>query len=172
MSNRSANPNATEKHILRGLQLQRQAYTANYAPAPCYRFAIDRDRYQAQTAPRIQFVDISSSLMATGNKRKSDSEAELEKKFRGYADKWYAETMRDSSISRMTSNINYLNVIKLGPAVVPFILRELQLDPAPWFLALRVLTEATDVGTGDGYAGNFEKIAKAWIRWGKERGLI
>ena len=93
-----------------------------------------------------------------------------EKQFREYADKWYAETVRDSSITRILSNENYLRVIELGTPVVPFILKELQSRPRPWFLVLRILTKHKDIGRG--YPGNFEKMAEAWINWGKECGII
>jgi len=50
------------------------------------------------------------------------------------------------------------------------ILRELQKEPAPWFLALRVITGEDTVGRND--AGNFSKMADAWLTWGRERGYI
>jgi hypothetical protein len=58
----------------------------------------------------------------------------IEAKFREYADKWYAETRRDSSITRILGNENYLRVIELGTPVIPFILDELRRRPRPWFL--------------------------------------
>jgi hypothetical protein len=144
------------------------SYTANTVASPiCLgfgRFGRFKGDLNKATGP-LRF-DISASVVRAAN---SEIKSSLEKDFRKYADKWYAETIRDSSISRMTSNVNYLKVIKLGTPVIPLILRELQSAPAPWFLALRVLTEEE---VGKEYAGNFEKIAEAWVSWGKERGLI
>ena len=165
MTNRVEYRDADAQHLIRNFN------KANITIAPYGMFAPDRNRYSVPTAPTYQFVDISTALMATGNKSKPDLRSSLEAKFREYADKWYAETIRESSFTKLMSNVNYLKVIKLGSDVVPLISKELQSDdPAPWFLALRVLTEETEVGRG--YPGNFVEKAKAWVAWGKERGLI
>jgi hypothetical protein len=96
-------------------------------------------------------------------------EAILRQEFRSLADAWYAETAFESSLTRMTMNLNYLRVISLGKPVVPLILRELESKPAPWFLALKAITGEDPVS--DRYAGDFEAMAEAWLNWGKERGL-
>jgi len=172
MSNRIERPRANEEHILRNIPAN--AYSGNSATASIAMFTPNRRGYQTQTGPAPRFVDMQYDVVMANPPYKpilkNSPNEQLKKSFRLYADKWYAETGRDSSISRMTSNVNYLKVIKLGPDVVPLILRELQSDPAPWFLALRVLTENFDVGSN--HAGNFEKIAEDWISWGKDRGLI
>jgi hypothetical protein len=84
--------------------------------------------------------------------------------FSALVKKWKDETGGDSSLSRITGNRHYLKIISLGPQVVPLILRELQKEPAPWFVALRVLTDELDVGKES--PGNFSRMADAWIRWG------
>ena len=61
---------------------------------------------------------------------------EPEEKFQYYLSKWKEETGGDSSLTNITSNMNYLRIISLGIEVVPMILRELQREPAPWFVAL------------------------------------
>jgi hypothetical protein len=166
--NRVENPNASELLILR--DLSSKTIKANAAVSNSIFFFRSSVRL-SQEPPKVYVHMVDSSLAnVVANFGKSFPRPDLVKSFREYADNWYKETIRDSSTSRMTSNVNYLKVIKLGPAVVPLILRELQSDPAPWFLALRVLTENTEVGKG--HAGDFEKIAEAWISWGKERGLI
>ena len=126
------------------------------------------DQATAQLLRAVKEKAARETLIADS---KSSGSHDIERKFREYADKWYAETARDSSLTRITSNVNYLKVIKLGSSVVPLILRELQSpDPAPWFLALRVLTEETNVGRE--YPGDFRRMAEAWISWGKARALV
>jgi len=90
--------------------------------------------------------------------------------FQSLSRKWKEETGAESSLSNITSNINYLKVIKMGDRAIPFILRELRSEPAPWFLALRVITEEPNVGME--HSGNFRKMAGAWIRWGEQHGYI
>lgn len=95
---------------------------------------------------------------------------EPEKKFRYYAAKWKAEIGGDSSLTSITNNMNYLRIIRIGGDAIPLILRELQREPAPWFVALRAITEDDSVGRDS--PGNFRKMAAAWIQWGKDHGYI
>jgi len=96
--------------------------------------------------------------------------ATLEAKFNALTDAWLSDTFGDSSLTRMTSNINYLSIIALGQKVVPLILRRLQIAPEPWFVALMALTGERSIGLQ--YSGNFNKIANAWLEWGRSRGLL
>jgi hypothetical protein len=97
-------------------------------------------------------------------------EQSLELKFKFLTKQWREEIGAESSLSRITGNVNYLKVISLGTAVIPLILKELQKEPAPWFVALRALTEEENVGRE--YTGNFRKMAGEWIRWGRENNYI
>src|SRR5438105_2471983 len=54
-------------------------------------------------------------------------------RFRALAERWYAETAALSSISQMAMHPAYQEVIGMGRAAVPFILRELQKQPHHWF---------------------------------------
>jgi hypothetical protein len=98
------------------------------------------------------------------------TEHSLESQFESLSSRWREEVGGESSLSRITSNINYLKVIKLGKEIVPLILKDLQKEPAPWFLALRVLTDEENVGRKR--AGNFRRMADDWIKWGKDNQYI
>jgi hypothetical protein len=98
------------------------------------------------------------------------SEESLELKFKSFSKRWREEIGGESSLSRITGNVNYLKVINLGKEVIPLILKELQEEPAPWFVALRVLTEEEKVGRD--HPGNFRQIADDWIKWGKDNKYI
>jgi hypothetical protein len=91
-------------------------------------------------------------------------------KFRYYAAKWKHETGGDSSLTNITSNMNYLRIIRIGEEAIPLILQELQRESAPWFVALRAISEDDSVGRDS--PGDFRKMAAAWIQWGKDRGYI
>jgi hypothetical protein len=112
-------------------------------------------------------VVLSLSRVSSGT---TWEETVLNQEFRSLADAWYAETAFESSLTKMTMNLNYLRAISLGKPVVPLILRELERKPAPWFLALKAITGEDPVS--DRFAGDFKVMAETWIEWGKERGLI
>jgi hypothetical protein len=95
---------------------------------------------------------------------------EAEAKFRYYASKWKEEIGGESSLTNITNNMNYLRIIRIGAEAIPLILQELQQHPAPWFVALRAITEDDSVGRNS--PGNFRAMAAAWIQWGKDHGHI
>lgn len=92
----------------------------------------------------------------------------LEEKFHQLAAIWRAETCYLSSTTAMVNHPAYQEIIDLGPAIVPLVLRELEQRPAPWFSALRALTGADPMDPAD--RGKIRKIAAAWLRWGKANG--
>src|SRR4051812_18907878 len=75
------------------------------------------------------------------------------------ASSWKRECAGVSAMSRILSNEHYLKVIRYGWAAVPFILRDLKKQAAPWFTALRVITDESDIGAQ--HRGNFRQIANA-----------
>ena len=93
---------------------------------------------------------------------------DLETQFNELVEKWIEETGGESSLSNITSNINYLRIISLGKGVVPLIIEQLKIKPAPWFVALRAITGELNVGKE--HSGNFRKIAQAWIEWCSQNG--
>jgi hypothetical protein len=92
----------------------------------------------------------------------------LEQKFQRLSAIWRAETCYLSSTTAMVNHPAYQEIIALGPAVVPLVLRELQERPALWFGALHALTGADPMDPAD--RGKVRKIAEAWLRWGREQG--
>lgn len=94
----------------------------------------------------------------------------LELEFHTLAKQWKEETGELSSLSKVCSNWNYLRIIALGEGAVPLILRELQREPAPWFVALEAISGEHNIGRQ--FAGNFRKMAAEWLEWGAARGLI
>jgi hypothetical protein len=109
------------------------------------------------------------SASADIERQPNSQDSGLESEFDRLCANWKEETGGMSSLSQITSNKNYLGVIALGQAAIPFILEELKSDPAPWFAALRALSGRDDIGRDT--PGKFRQIADAWIRWGTENGL-
>ena len=112
----------------------------------------------------------AASALAFENFTNRDRDFKIERKFQDLSEKWKAETTGMSSLSQIISNKYYLRIIALGEGVIPCILKHLRTQAAPWFAALRALTEREDIGRE--YAGNFRKIADAWIAWGQKEGHI
>jgi hypothetical protein len=64
----------------------------------------------------------------------------------------------------------YQQIIGMGREVVPLILRELEREPDHWFWALKAITGEDPVP--EQHRGRVRAMADAWIRWGREHGLL
>jgi hypothetical protein len=94
----------------------------------------------------------------------------LEARFHRLAEEWLADTENVSSVAVLTSHPKYQEIISMGWAVVPFLLTDLEGGRGCWFPALNVITGIRPFDPKQ--AGNFEKMAAAWIKWGREKHLI
>ena len=65
----------------------------------------------------------------------------------------------------------YQGIIELGMPVVPILLEELRDDPDWWGRALEVITGENPCKFPE-MSGRLDLIAKAWVDWGIERGLL
>jgi hypothetical protein len=92
----------------------------------------------------------------------------LEEKFQRLATTWRAETAHQSSSSDLILHHAFQEIVRMGPPVIPLLLRELEKRTGHWHRALRQVTGADPVPAAD--RGNIEKAAEAWLRWGKEQG--
>lgn len=110
--------------------------------------------------------DLRRALQATRRAGSQDLRAE----FNQLAEQWHDETGHMSSAISFTQHPAYLRIIGMGPAVVPFILEDLQRTQAHWFVALRLITGENPVKPED--KGKVQRLADAWIAWGRERGLV
>jgi len=100
----------------------------------------------------------------------ADNESGTEQEFALLSRRWREDVGAESSLTRITGNMNYLRIIALGWKAVPWILRDLQREPAPWFLALRAITGEETVGRE--HSGNFRSMADAWLAWGQRHGYV
>jgi hypothetical protein len=92
----------------------------------------------------------------------------VELRFQRLAARWRGETSHLSSSTQMAAHPAYQEIIALGPEVVPCLLRDLARQPDHWFTALKAITGANPVEPAD--RGRIDKMAEAWLRWGKEAG--
>jgi hypothetical protein len=91
-----------------------------------------------------------------------------EEKCRRLATAWLTETAYISSSSDLVAHPAFQEIVGMGPAVIPLLLRELENGTGHWHRALRRITGVDPVPPSD--RGNIAKMAAAWLRWGKEQG--
>lgn len=96
--------------------------------------------------------------------------ARIEEEFNELAELWYRETLVSSGYLEKILHPAYQRIIGLGKDAIPLIMRELKDEPGEWFWALRALT-GEDPTTAE-MKGNRDETAKAWLKWGTERGYI
>jgi hypothetical protein len=95
---------------------------------------------------------------------------DVEAEFRRLADWWGDEAGYLSDLTKAYAHPAYRQIVALGPAVVPVLLRDLERKPAWWLPALRELTGANPVDPAD--RGNLRRMSEAWVKWGRENGMI
>jgi len=66
----------------------------------------------------------------------------------------------------------YLEIIGIGPEVVPYILEELRRRPEHWFVALRALVPGQGPQIPDEARGKMKRLAELWVEWGKRNEFI
>ena len=94
----------------------------------------------------------------------------LQQKFSRLAAQWTAETAHLSLADRRAMHAAYQHIIGIGPDAIVLLLRELQRHPDDWFWALTAITEADPVP--EECRGDLQKMANAWIEWGREQGYL
>lgn len=95
----------------------------------------------------------------------------LEQEFQSLSSKWKAET-GVYSITFQKINDTYLDIIAMGPKVLPLILKDMTSPngSAHWHSALKAITRINPVK--DDELSKPKKIKEAWVKWGKENGII
>src|SRR5438045_3086531 len=92
----------------------------------------------------------------------------IEERFRRLAALWHTDTEYLSSMAASASHPAYQEIIRLGSAVVPLLLRDLEASHTHWFIALKAITGAQPVPQSA--AGNIPRMVEAWLHWAKDQG--
>ena len=100
----------------------------------------------------------------------SRSGPSLEHRFKELVSQWKEATAYLSSSSQLAMHPAYQQIIGMGPQAVPFLLRELRVEPYQWFWALKAITGVDPVPPSS--AGRVREMADCWLRWGHEEGLL
>ena len=83
---------------------------------------------------------------------------------------WKRETLGSSLAHRIAEHPAYQRIIGMGPAALPLILEDLAADGGHWFIALHTISGARPVPIED--RGRVRKMRDAWLRWGRDEGII
>ena len=95
---------------------------------------------------------------------------EMQSEFDRLAAEWKRETAHLSSPTMIAEHWAYQEVVGMGAAAIPMILRDLQQAPALWFMALREIAGELPIRSED--RGNIEAMRAAWIDWGERKEYI
>ncbi|MFH1114533.1 MAG: hypothetical protein V1792_11480 [Pseudomonadota bacterium] len=90
--------------------------------------------------------------------------------FERLAEQWRNEVMFLSDTEERITHPAYERIISMGRAIVPLLLRRVQEAHEHWFYALERITGEDPVDPED--VGNVENISRAWVEWGRSRGLL
>lgn len=94
----------------------------------------------------------------------------LAERFGAMVKAWKAGRGPTSSAAKMAEHPAYAQIIGLGQTAVPLLLKELHREPDHWFVALHKITGENPIPKKD--AGNVRAMARAWVEWGKSKGMI
>lgn len=83
---------------------------------------------------------------------------------------WEAQTAHLSSISDISMNTFYQEIIGMGKDALPLIFAELKRNPGHWFWALKSITGEDPVLPAQ--RGRIRQMTEAWLNWNKEKGHL
>ena len=92
----------------------------------------------------------------------------VEKKFKALSGEWKLRRLGLSVVDY--NDFANLQIIGMGPAVIPYLLKEVHNGTSIWVFALKCITGAeaeTPAMHGDGKA-----VRQAWLEWGKRHGYL
>jgi len=112
--------------------------------------------------------DISTSALDVPVHTEDDEPETMETQFNHLANTWKAETGMLSRLDQKYMHPAYQQIIGMGKAAIPFILRDLRATRGHWFWALRAIARENPVPQES--AGDIDKVIEAWLEWGRKRG--
>lgn len=129
-----------------------------------------RDRLTALTASPAMWMRRRDAAEYVHYPTRAGDRSELRRCFEKHADEWKTRTAHLSVLSQRIMHPSYQRIIGLGRDALPLIIERLSTHPDHWFWALRSISGEDPVRRED--EGRFGAMRDAWIRWGRNRGLI
>jgi uncharacterized protein (DUF1778 family) len=96
------------------------------------------------------------------------NEEYIEQNFMQLVERWRRETRGISSTTELSIHPAHQQIIEMGEAVVPLLLRELEKKSGQWFMALKTITGEDPVPPE--FRGRTQEMIKAWLEWGRKKG--
>jgi hypothetical protein len=121
-----------------------------------------------QTSSGGDIVSIHQLEADVGAVSTTTNQASLEMKFLRLRDEWKTQRGHEPSTMKAVLLPAYQTIIGIGPAAIPFLLRELETNVDNWFWALMAITEEDPVK--ESIRGDGKAMAQAWLKWGKDHG--
>jgi uncharacterized protein YukE len=111
------------------------------------------------------------ALEKTVGRMRDLAEKNASDRFATLCDRWKRETRLVSNITKKSIHPAYQQIIAMGYAAVPLILRDLQENgPQDWFWALTTITEENPIT--EEIAGKMGAMTEAWLTWGVKKGFL
>jgi hypothetical protein len=92
----------------------------------------------------------------------------IEDKFSALADAWN-DYSAGSSV-RNYNHLSHLQIIGMGLAVVPFLLRRVAAGEGAWIYALKCITGHE--AESPNMQGDAQRVIAAWVKWGERHGKL
>jgi hypothetical protein len=96
----------------------------------------------------------------------SSRQEEIELTFNTLVQQWREENRGVSSTNQMCMHPAYQQIIGMGEAVIPLLLRELEKKSGQWFWALKSISREDPVPPE--HRGKTKEMIKIWLEWGKQ----
>jgi hypothetical protein len=126
------------------------------------------ERWSKEVKTQYDFERRVRDILA-GSWQQDNLEDSLEKAFHESVDRWKADTLHWSSITKMVAHPSYLRIIGLASygrnAVLRLLIAELQNDPDHWFAALEAITGKNPVPP----TVSLGEAVASWIEWWNQR---
>ena len=120
---------------------------------------------EAEVPVILNFLhDLKRQDLSSTNRLNQD----LEVTFNHLVQQWRAETRFLSSTHQMVLHPAYQQIIGLGKAAVPLLLRELEKKSGRWFWALKSIAREDPVPPE--VRGHTPQMIHAWLAWGRGKG--
>ena len=96
------------------------------------------------------------------------SESETRTLFQRLVRLWQRQTQFQSNSRAIASDPAFLQIVGLGPAVLPLIFEQLRVRAGHWDIALEAITRVNPVPAES--SGDMRAIQTAWLKWAGENG--
>jgi dephospho-CoA kinase len=111
-------------------------------------------------------VSEEGSVRETMNQTDATAAETIEERFQRLAAEWENATAYHSSTTVRINHPAYREIIRMGIAVVPLLLKDMEEHHTHWFWALKDITKANPIPASA--RGDIPAMVQAWLDWAKE----